>query len=321
MIVIPLVVKQTRSQQVEGGALIEDIALNYNDVEAFLNADTEADFQGLMGKYSSLIQSLYGFMDVVYAEEPHSVAITALNENDTIDDYLNLKSLLVSAMKLCALVGHQDTSRNDIEKLGIGITEGEAYEPLLSLRIELKSGIITRRFLDAGIDNFGKTIDRCFLSVRPDSLEQTSTFYLAINCPSIFDTPRCLHSACEAILNTLSKIMLHDVSIEIRGGKLLLASASIASSLWCILLEQFREGRADYCRVCNKPFIALDERKNKRLYCSGACNKMHQRLSRYNKMVIEGYSDEDAAKAAGVNISRARDYWKSNHHPTDPSAQ
>jgi hypothetical protein len=114
--------------------------------------------------------------------------------------------------------------------------------------------------------------------------------------------------------------MLHDVSVEIKGRELFLLSTSIASSLWCAMLERFQEGRADRCRVCGKPFIALDERKNKRLYCSGACNKMHQRLLHYDQLVKEGYLDVGAAKAAGVGLDRARTFWNKNN-PTDPSAR
>jgi hypothetical protein len=315
MNVIPQVTKQSRVPQLEDAGAPQDEALCFGDVEAFVNAKSETDLEGLMGKYSDPLQPLYGLIETEWIEDAHTVKITPPSESETVNDFLNLKNLLTKAMRLCALLEHSDISRQDIEESGIEIAEHDTDVGLiLTYKIELESENVTRQFLEAGIENARLGFHTCYTSECPGSLEEASTFFLIIISQVILETPKSLHRACEDIFNTLSMIMMHDVSIGIEGRELPLLSRSTASSLWSLLLEGFQEGRADCCRVCGKPFIALDERKNKRLYCSGACNKMHQRFSKYDRFIKEGYLDTEAAKKAGVDLARARLFWETHRH-------
>ena len=293
---------------------------SHEDVEAFLEADTEAALQSLMHKYSPLFYSAYLAPSV------------PMGKSETIDDYSNLRTLLSIGVKLRALIEEPEIDIQNVEGLGIVTMQTRSSEAcsdalvsnanrFLSLTIELKLGHGTRRFLEAGINHVGYGR---VLHEPSNSSDQSPMFSLEVNSMPFSDASLNHWGyswICGSLLDALSAIMLHDISTKTNMGIPYQSSQSIASSFWYMMTEQFREGRAGSCQVCGKPFISLDERKNKRLYCSPACNKMHQRLVRFKKLTKEGYSDKDAAKKAGVKLERALNFWKHRNEPTDTSAK
>jgi hypothetical protein len=248
-----------------------------------------------------------------------------LGANAEATDCSNLKTLLTVAVRLRdllrqQLIGEKAICLQDIEELGVTAKREQGIiDPytllghdglVITLEIELESGGEAREFLEAGIGqlrerNYTKASTDCVVSPECDA-----RFSLSIRLSHFKVVPEDLSIACKPLLDSLSSIMLHDVSTETRnGGEPFQRPASIASSLWYTMGEMFRNGRAACCETCGKPFIAVSERRNKRLYCSRKCNKMHQRLTHYLKYVQEGHSEFDAAKKAKVSLERARAFW------------
>ena len=326
MRVLPQTYRQCRIQQAHCCDDEEQTAtmLNNEDVEIFLNTTCEADYQELMNNYSSPFQPLYGAKE--YFQDGNIRGIAFLSENETVNDFKNLSRLLTMGLKLCALlkqsgIGYQEIEYHDIEKQGIEVEEDIAFGDYYSLGIELEPEPETIKFLKKGLDNAWLRFPRCGLNECPDNGGASSSIVLHISTGLIKSTSGRFRKACISLLDALSTIMLHDLSVGVENGAAYQICESTASSLWYTLLESFKEGRADFCKVCDKPFISLDERKNKRLFCSGKCNKMHQRLEKFRRFVSEGLHEEEAAKKAGVAVSRAKAFYGCKPNITDTSPQ
>lgn len=312
MFVSPQVIELNQAKQNEYEVIPSGAAFKYEDVEAFLTASSVADIQRLIGKYSLPALSLYGSPEAFWDGDDRVFDIAPHDEGNLIDGYINLKSLMRASMILRGLLDRPNVNRQDIEELGIEISDAENGGYLLSLSIELINEFETIRFLNAGVDNARRTFYVCEISELSSTPGSIPLISLEITSRSVFTTPEYLRRACEDLFNSLTKIMLHDLTIRFKDKEVFLSSTSTASSLWCVMLERFQEGRVGVCPACDKAFVAVDERGKQRLYCNDACNKMHKRFLRYRRYIKEGCSDEEAAKKSHVAIDRARKYWEAH---------
>ena len=79
------------------------------------------------------------------------------------------------------------------------------------------------------------------------------------------------------MLEALNEIMLGDITVKVVNNQIVLASHSIASSLWLTLMEVEKSGKVVYCEVCNRPCIAMPKRRNVRRFCSDSCRQKNHR--------------------------------------------
>jgi len=110
------------------------------------------------------------------------------------------------------------------------------------------------------------------------------------------------------LLKFLLDVHLHDVQVVTYDtGKQLCVAKHAVAATWVCLREELSGARAGVCRVCGKPFIASNERKEKARYCQqgGTCAKAFARARKVLGAVNEGSDLEDALDGIG-KISRRK---------------
>ncbi|MBQ9043800.1 MAG: hypothetical protein IJ111_13425 [Eggerthellaceae bacterium] len=122
------------------------------------------------------------------------------------------------------------------------------------------------------------------------------------------DNARGYRSFMGYLLKFLLDVHLHDVQlVTYDGGKQLCVAKHAVAAVWVCLREELSGARAGVCRVCGKPFIASNERKEKARYCQqgGTCAKAFARARKVLEAVNDGADLEDALGGIG-KISRRK---------------
>ena len=101
-----------------------------------------------------------------------------------------------------------------------------------------------------------------------------------------------------------------------KPGDYLLVATDALTALWVALRDELGEGgRAGECRVCGRRFIAHDERKEKRRYCSASCQKAFRRTREVLSLINDGMEPSLAAKQiAGISLKRAANIAARNRY-------
>lgn len=122
------------------------------------------------------------------------------------------------------------------------------------------------------------------------------------------DNVRGYRSFMSRLLKFLLDVHLHDVQlVTYDEGKQLCVAKHAVAAVWVCLREELSGARAGVCRVCGKPFIASNERKEKARYCQqgGTCAKAFARARKVLEAVNDGVELEDALGGIG-KISRRK---------------
>lgn len=131
---------------------------------------------------------------------------------------------------------------------------------------------------------------------------------MAITMRGAPDNARGWRRFMEYLLKFLLDANLHDVQlVTYDAGKQVCVAKHAVAAVWVCLREELSGGRAAVCRVCGKPFIASNERKEKARYCqqNGSCSKAFGRARKVLEAVEAGSSLDDALGGIG-KISRRK---------------
>ena len=122
----------------------------------------------------------------------------------------------------------------------------------------------------------------------------------------------------ESLLKFLLDVHLHDAQIVTYGvGKRAVAAKHAVAAVWSCMRDGLDSGRAGVCRVCGKPFIAVNERKSKVRYCqqNGSCSRAFARVRKVLEIVESGAPLDDALDAVdGIGRKRFEDIARRNYH-------
>lgn len=131
---------------------------------------------------------------------------------------------------------------------------------------------------------------------------------MSITMRDVPDNARGWHTFMDYLLKFLLDIHLHDVQIVTYDvGKQLCVAKHAVAAVWVCLREELSGARAGVCRVCGKPFIASNERKEKARYCQqgGTCAKAFARARKVLEAVDAGTGLDEALDSIG-KISRRK---------------
>ena len=287
------------------------------DATSFLEAETHEDAENLMASYSSPYAPLFGIIEEADDDDfPFGLPETG----DTPASFGNLSELMRTFVKLLdlqkSLFPHRGEQYeyayvSEIEALGIevsGLEHTSSIGYTLSMRLALDVDESTLLFLQKGVAELGGNSYGC----RADNLNdlEGKPYALLLTITTRYFEYRLdpLYKSVENLMNALTKIMLQDVEIEMQNNEVYLEASSIASSLWCCLLDMAQEGHVKTCDYCGRTIVALDERRPRR-FCNANCNKNHQRVRKFKKLVDEGMDKAEAAKKAEIGLDKCVSYW------------
>lgn len=122
----------------------------------------------------------------------------------------------------------------------------------------------------------------------------------------------------ESLLKFLLDAHLHDAQIVTYDvGKRAVAAKHGVGAVWSCMRDGLDAGRAGVCRVCGKPFIAVNERKSKARYCqqNGSCTRAFARVRKVLEIVESGTPIDEALDAVdGIGRKRFEDIARRNYH-------
>lgn len=239
----------------------------------------------------------------------------------------DLRGTLSLAMNLKSMLDNGRLSNADFAKAGVIIGFGGDDWPALngSWYQIIKSNSYFD-YLQKSIDDFctpiGDGQPALVKEFSPEELKEFSDFweldipeqtsscavftFFAVGAGCFGDDDESRSALATVLLDYLCTINLYGLRIEIRNTMEVRKSSNLFSSLWCALVASFSSGRIDICQTCGAHFIAFGERGKKRKYCSEACNKKHQRLMVFEREILKGENDKDAAKKAGISLETAK---------------
>ncbi|MBQ9001131.1 MAG: hypothetical protein IJ087_04680 [Eggerthellaceae bacterium] len=122
------------------------------------------------------------------------------------------------------------------------------------------------------------------------------------------DNARGWRMFMDCLLKFLLDVHLHDVQVVTYDvGKQVCVAKHAVASVWVCLREELSGARAGVCRVCGKPFIASNERKEKARYCQqgGTCATAVARARTVLEAVDAGAGLDEALDSIG-KISRRK---------------
>lgn len=122
------------------------------------------------------------------------------------------------------------------------------------------------------------------------------------------DNARGWRTFMDYLLKFLLDVNLHDVQlVTYDAGKQVCVAKHAVAAVWVRMREELSGGRAAVCRVCGKPFIAANERKERARYCQqgGTCAKAFARARKVLEAVDGGEPLDDALAGIG-KISRRK---------------
>lgn len=312
MVIIPSIAKITALQVYSGSWAPADSPVGYEDVKRFVNADREKDYLGLLRDYSAPLQPLFGFSDRGSEQNRGAFFEDDLDDPTSVKDVMNVGTLLRAGLELCSLIDMPYASKEALESRGLKINEMPWGACSVSMTLKIAESHETLEFIETGGNKVTRANTTFALSKMPYHPDGHPWYMFKGEFMDFGKSNPNTHDLCSGLLDSLSALMLHDVSIRIEDRALSIVSGSVVSSLWWSMIDASRKGRVGRCEVCDTPFIATSDRKNKRLYCSERCNKKHQRLVRFRELISQGRSGEEAAKRAGVALNTAQEYW--SHH-------
>ena len=119
-----------------------------------------------------------------------------------------------------------------------------------------------------------------------------------------------------AICKFLLDVHLHDCQIVTYDvGKQVIAAKHAVAAFWVGLRQGVDVGRAGTCRVCGKPFIATNERRNKARYCNprGGCPRAYVRTRQVLGAMQESATLDEALEGVeGISHDRVIEIVRRN---------
>lgn len=288
---------------------------DYACVQALIQADTDKKIHHFLDRYKDFFN---------YDSK----------EAGTFKDVSAIRKVLISAFDLWTLSQKDKLRIKDFQVVPITLYEFTAYEEFEAFIIEnevplsfnqpgfekenvrplfnkflqesgsLISGIFKMNIeADYYLDFISKGIKRAteqgFMCMyKPSHKEGEVKVFLG----TFSENTQNLSGAILKALDVLFIVHLQDVMTITNECVLYQSCDSILSSIWLNINEAFIGGRSGRCKACSKPFVAYNERGNRRLYCSQACNKKHQRLKRFKNLIDKGYKQEEASKLAKIRL-------------------
>lgn len=245
----------------------------------------------------------------------------------TIRDLASIQSILISAFGFWGMSQNNALCSKDFLKTPIQINEFTSFSDFKRFVMDKKIPLWLPFDEEEEEDNFNNFLEESgslisgiyevsieadyyldFLSLGvqracelnlPCSVEAST---LRIYLGTFPKTLGAYYQFVEDTLDTLFAVHLQDIITVTEKCVLTHYSNSLLSSIWLNLSDSFTGGRVGRCKVCNKPFVAFNERGNKRLFCSQACNKKHQRLKLFKYHLDKGLTPEECAKIAKVRL-------------------
>lgn len=109
-------------------------------------------------------------------------------------------------------------------------------------------------------------------------------------------------------LSTLIDLhFVHVRPLAVGIGDYRLFSFDELSALWVRLRENAAGGRVGVCRTCGAPFIADNERRYRRAYCSDSCKRKYLRTTKVLRDIEGGKDPKQAARDNSISISAVAD--------------
>lgn len=114
-------------------------------------------------------------------------------------------------------------------------------------------------------------------------------------------------------LSTLIDLhFVHVRPLAVGIGDYRLFSFDELSALWVRLRESAAGGRVGVCRTCGAPFIADNERRYRRAYCSDSCKRKYLRTTKVLRDIEGGKDPKQAARDNSISINAVADIAKRN---------
>ncbi len=249
---------------------IDGAEVSFSDLNLLLKARSDAAFQKFIQKFSPDERTLFNLRGEG----------VSLEYETTINDCKSMQALVKEGMWLSRFMKDPMLIYEDMDLLNtVNATierdvNNRNKQDGKMLSIPLSGGIEAGRFLSAGL---GKApLNLPALNLNQSSNEPESLLLL---CYAVTEKPV---NVIISLFDGLSKIMLHDLSATIRTNKIVVASRSLASSLWLTFLETLRTGEIINCIECGTPAFALPKRRNQRKFCSTNCRQKHYRKKKAN---------------------------------------
>ena len=288
------------------------------DAKAFLEATGDADMKGLMAQYASPCASLFGFADDLYHEDEWE---ESPESKDTVDSYANLATLVQSFASLfdakrrlddrCGKAGAL-SCLDELDAPGLEVEwlsrDGKSGLAEVSAYIPLRPDECTSAFLEEGVRN-SPSCDLTSYNCTTRDPDYRPILSLRVRSRPMRVDDFTLSRPVDDLINRFAKLMLHDVDLEVEGDEIYLQAGSVASSIWCAVLDASCEGHVKRCAFCGRLIVALDERRPRR-FCGNNCNKNYQRATKFKRLVEGGTPEAQAAKIAGMSLDRCRTFWK-----------
>lgn len=205
---------------------------------------------------------------------------------------LALRNTISSAMNLRELIDSNNFSREKLQSQRL-ITKNfvdddlcetfhfeeapDGFVATLSLSL---GGMEYSLYVERGIETLKKNssleelISRPVLSVCEGQTLKLSRTY-ARKSGNMSNNMR---TCCIDILDELSAIHLHDMTVKTEAGVPYLLPSTIVSKLWFCLTEGFREGQVILCGGCGRPIIVNKKSGEQRKTCNDACRKKKSRI-------------------------------------------
>lgn len=251
-----------------------DGVMSFDDVKRFLDACKPRDYNRLLKEYSSALFPLFGRPD----DDPNEKLLLTEPEKavdpTTAVDCQNMSTLLRAALLLCHFADDPTCDYEELEGAGLIIHEEKDGADRLSIGIQLEDTPETRRFITDAINQLPPDFEQVLSWISEGALAlsiATDPIGLCDNTPQFM---------CDALLNRLTDLMLHGVTVRIRRRATRATPHSPASSLWLAMLEGSLSGRVGICENCSGPYVAGKERGQRRRTCSDRCRKALSKKSR-----------------------------------------
>lgn len=293
---------------------VDDILnrISFKDVEELLSFSDAPELIEIAKKHSFFAASTSSelSLDLEKSDQDNAAEIYSQLHASCLG-YICMRSHMEKAIELKDLLRKSRITNDDLQEMGIEVTDSPKSHleqskmmrkmidtaqarfnlmanPLLAdgrelcdrllqpfytlrMRVENKNTPFAKHLLDgmkAAVENDGAAFSL-------DWVEEGYTY--DVICDHFPESPSGYRAAATKALDSLFRITLWDVVTLTCEGTISQRADSVYSAYWYHLARGLEGGRAMRCEACRKPLIAFGERGKKRLYCSEACRKWHQR--------------------------------------------